>query len=192
MRADHGRLARRRSDRQGELTTDCRGTGTSFPPITAPDRPLPLPPQQVTQRPFRFRETEPVLRGNKLRWGNARARQQQFVFVTGCGATAFTGPSREFVASAWRITPTRSGRAIQLTYCSPFPIRPPAPARKAGSIFANAPPSADRTIPMRRLTTRTPVRAISPVASSHSRQISARNPFPGGLSSFSISFPRSP
>src|SRR5438309_358133 len=51
--------------------------------------------------------------------------------VTGSGATAFTGPARDSVASAWRIAPTRSAIAIPLTHWTPLPTGPPAPDRKS-------------------------------------------------------------
>ena len=86
----------------------------------------------------------------------------------------------------------RSSRATQLTYWRPPPITPPSPARNSGSIRPSAPPFGERTIPIRNATTRIPFRAAGAEAASHSRQTSARNPAPGGLSSVNGSSPRSP
>src|SRR5436309_3452791 len=112
--------------------------------------------------------------------------------VTGSGATAFTGPARDSVANAWRIAPTRSSIAIQLTHWAPRPTGPPAPRRNGVSIAPRAPPRRLSTMPILSRTTRIPARAAGSVAASHSRQTSARKPGPGALSSRRISEPRSP
>src|SRR5438128_966458 len=84
--------------------------------------------------------------------------------VTGAGATAFTGPRRASVASAWRIAPTTSSRAIQLIHCAPLPMTPPMPSRNGVSILESAPPRSLSTTPSLRFTTRIPLAIAVAVA----------------------------
>src|ERR1019366_8775719 len=112
--------------------------------------------------------------------------------VAGWGAVALTGPDSPASSMQARMTETSSSRVIQLRYWCPEPMRPPSPSRKSGSCLPSTPPSALRTMPVRRSTVRIPASTDGAAAASQSEQTSARNPLPGADRSVSTSSPRSP
>src|SRR5690606_26802835 len=77
-----------------------------------------------------------------------------FSFVTGFGATAFTGPDNDSCSTKNTTRRTTSKSDIQLKYCLPFPSLPPNPKRKGVAITFNAPPRGPSTTPRRGVTTR--------------------------------------
>ena len=62
-------------------------------------------------------------------------------FVTGFGATRFTGPRTASVARQWRIARAVSPTVIHGTHCLPEPRIAPAPSLKARSCFPRRRPS---------------------------------------------------
>ena len=98
--------------------------------------------------------------------------------VTACGATAFTGPTRRSSAIAWRRTPSRSSRAIQLMNCSPLPSGPPNPNRNGGTNLARRPPRPASTTPSEagRPECRPPRLARSPPPRLGTRRQGSRRP----------------
>src|SRR5215204_5404859 len=134
--------------------------------------------------------------------------------VTGLG-TALTGPCRESVVRAWRITPATSSVMVQLQYCLPDPIQPPPVSLKTGNVASVEPlapnvisnlgcsiptlrPKRSRenpwgnTMPNRGCTTRMPAFRAGSAACSHSWHTRARKLLPGPLSSRKSSFPLLP
>ena len=86
----------------------------------------------------------------------------------------------------------RSSRWIQGMYCLPLPIGPPRPALNGGSIFSSAPPSASSTMPVRTMTVRMPIFAVS-IWRSQRPQTSASQSLPWARRVSSMtSSPRAP
>ena len=132
--------------------------------------------------------------GQRKHVGRPSARPSAFTncaLVAGFGDVRLTAPSTS-LSSANRYAATVSGSDTQLHHCRPLPIRPPSPSLKGVSMRSSAPPSDERTIPWRKLTTRIPASRAGSVAASHARPTSARNPSPSADASVRISSPRSP
>ena len=84
-------------------------------------------------------------------WANSSWR-------TGLGAVALRGPDRDWSPSACWINPTWSATWIHDCHCLPPPRGPPRPSRAGIRSFDKAPPSLERTIPVRNRTTRCRIR----------------------------------
>ena len=76
-------------------------------------------------------------------------------------------------------------------YCLPLPIGPPMPALNGGSIFSSAPASASSTSPVRTMTVRVPIFAVSTWRSQRATTPASQS-LPGAPDSSKISLPRSP
>lgn len=86
------------------------------------------------------------------------------------------GPRRRSSSIAREMASSTSSSATQGSHWRPLPTGPPSPARNGGSIWARAPPRADRTTPSRRWTTRIPASSASAVEASQALQTSAAKP----------------
>ena len=76
--------------------------------------------------------------------------------------------------------PTSSSMWIQESHCLPPPIGPPAKALTGRAMGGRAPPSSDRTMPVRITTTRTPNSWARAASRSHASAVPARKSSPGG------------
>src|SRR3954454_10428756 len=105
------------------------------------------------------------------------------LFVCFSGATTLTGPLAASVSIRKISAPATSATSTHGNGWLPPATGPPTPSLNGVSIFGSAPPSRDRTTPVRVVTTRTPSSSALRASASHACTPSLSKPLPGGESS---------